>query len=159
MAVKSASVNRASRNGSKNDISASSVYASQEDCLKLPQSLIVRAPGLLPMLYTLADLGDDLEISVRTLREWLDRGLPHARDTRGYIWIDGRQFAAWVQATQLSRLEKKLKAGQAYCFRCRRPVELQNPTSAHHGKQTLLSGICPDCGSSIHRGSRNGQSK
>ena len=57
MAVKSASVNRASRNSSENDISASSVYASQEDCLKLPQSLIVRAPGLLPMLYTLADLG------------------------------------------------------------------------------------------------------
>jgi hypothetical protein len=127
--------------------------------VKLPHVVIVRASGLLPMRYTLSELGDELQISGRTLREWLDRGLPHTRDARGHIWIDGRQFAAWVQAVQQARLEKRLSEGQAYCVTCRRPVELSNPTSVRHGKQILLSGICPDCGNSIYRGSRHGQSK
>ena len=127
--------------------------------IKLPHVVIVRAPGLLPMQYTLTELGDELEIPGRTLREWLARGLPHTRDARGHIWIEGRQFAAWVRAVQQARLERKLGEGQAYCVKCRRPVELRNPTSVRRGKQFLLSGICPDCGNSIYRGSRHGQSK
>ena len=126
--------------------------------IKLPHVVIVRAPGLLPMLYTLTELGEELDISVRTLREWLDRGVPHERDKRGHIWINGRQVAAWVQIVRQARRERKLSEGQAYCVNCRRPVELKDPTSVRHGKQTLLSGICPDCGTSIHRGGRNGQS-
>ena len=138
------------------DVAELTTHSATGGSPKLPHSVIVCAPGLLPMLYTLTELGDELEISVRTLREWLDRGLPHERDTRGYIWIDGRRFAAWVQVIQQVRLERKLKEGQAYCVNCRRPVELKDPTSVRHGKQTLLSGICPDCGRSIHRGSRHG---
>lgn len=152
--VKSATLNGLHNNNPENTSSVSGARA----CLKMPHSVIVRAPGLLPMLYTLTELGDELEISVRILREWQDRGLPHERDARGHIWIDGRRFAAWVQAMQQARLAKKLKEGQAYCLNCRRPVELKDPTSVSHGKQMLLSGVCPDCGSSIHRGSRNGQS-
>jgi hypothetical protein len=39
--------------------------------VSLPHTVIVRAPGLLPMLYRPAELADDLEIPESTLRDWL----------------------------------------------------------------------------------------
>lgn len=60
---------------------------------RLPHAVIVRAPGLLPMLYSPRELGQELRIPDRTIREWLGKGLPHLRDERRHIWIDGRQLA------------------------------------------------------------------
>lgn len=126
--------------------------------LKLPHSLIVRAPGLLPMLYTPNEIADELGISVRSVREWLEHGLPHQRDARKRIWIEGRQLAAWVVATKQIHVGQPLGDDEAYCFKCRKPVKLLNPESVLRGKRALLSGKCPACGSLINRGSRHGQS-
>jgi hypothetical protein len=39
---------------------------------RLSHTVIVRAPGLLPMLYTPSELERELRIPARTVREWLD---------------------------------------------------------------------------------------
>ena len=39
--------------------------------LKLPRSVILRAPALLPMLYTVAEISQLMDIPDRNLRDWL----------------------------------------------------------------------------------------
>ncbi len=124
----------------------------------LPHSVVVRAPGLLPMLYRPAELAVDLGVLDRVVREWLRRDLPHQRDERGHVWIDGREAAQWVNRIQRSRSTPKLADDEAYCLPCHGSVKLLNPTRTQHGKQIVLHGCCPNCGTSIHRGIRNDQS-
>jgi hypothetical protein len=126
------------------DRTAADQKTSPAQRLKLPHAVIVRAPGLLPMLYTLSELEAEL-------------GVPHQRDARDHVWIDGRQLAAWVQTLQATRSRRPgLNPDEAYCFRCNRPVKLAVSTVQSQGKQALLCGICPECGTAIHRGIRHG---
>jgi hypothetical protein len=125
--------------------------------LKLPHSVIVRAPGLLPMLYTLSELEEELGVPARTLHDWLDRGMPHQRDARFHIWMDGRQLAIWVQTVRAARSKRpRLNPDEAYCFRCHKPAKLVVSVVQSQGKQALLQGNCPECGTAIHRGIRHG---
>ncbi len=123
---------------------------------KVPHSVIVRAPGLLPMLYTPGELEQELRVPARSIRKWLDRGLPHQRDDRSHIWIDGRELAAWVKAIGQPRPRSRLAEDEAYCFSCRQPVKLLNPLSTRRGKQLLRQGVCPICEHVIYRGGRHG---
>jgi hypothetical protein len=125
---------------------------------KIPHLVIVKSPGLLPMLYSLRELEEELGLSSRTIREWLGRGLPYQRDQRGHIWINGVEFAAWVESARKSKRGHSLGAGEAFCFHCRRPVKLLDCQSQRVGKRILRKGACPDCGSAIVRWGRNGQS-
>jgi len=127
--------------------------------VKLPHAVIVRAPGLLPMLYRPAELAEDLGVADRTVREWLLKDLPYQRDERGHLWIDGRQAAAWVTRIRQSRSTLKLAGDEAFCLPCNKPVKLLDPTRTQRGKQTVLHGVCPSCGTSIHRGVKNDQSE
>ena len=123
---------------------------------KVPHSVIVRAPGLLPMLYTPSELERELSVPARTIREWVDKGLSHQRDERGHIWLDGRQVAAWVKTLGRSRTKPRLKDNEAYCVRCRQPVKWLNPTRDQRGQQVWWRGVCPKCGGIICRGGRHG---
>lgn len=123
---------------------------------KVPHSVIVRAPGLLPMLYTPPELEQELGVPARTIREWLAKGLSHQRDERGHILLDGRQVAAWVKTLGRSRADRRLEADEAYCVRCRRAVKWLNPTRDQRGQQIWWRGVCPNCGSAICRGGRHG---
>ena len=125
---------------------------------RLPHTVIVRAPGLLPMLYTPSELEQELHIPASTVREWLDKGLPHQRDARDHIWINGRQLAAWVETMRQSRSTQRLNDDEAFCVNCHRPVKLMNPTRILRGKHLLLNGKCPNCGKPIYRGVSHGQS-
>ncbi len=127
--------------------------------IKLPHAVIVRAPGLLPMRYRPAELAEDLEVPESTLRDWLGMGLPHQRDDRGHIWINGREFAEWVKSSRRSTSGPKMAEDEAYCFCCQKPVKLLNPATTSRGKQHLLKSACPHCGSNIYRGIRSGQSR
>jgi len=122
----------------------------------LPHLVIVRAPGLLPMLYRPSELAEELGVSAVVVRDWVEKGLPHQRDHRGHLWIDGRQVAEWVTVTRQRPAGSRMAEDQAYCFRCCRAVELRDPVAQYHGKQALLSGVCPQCGGTINRGSRHG---
>ncbi len=125
---------------------------------KIPRCAIIRAPGLLPMLYTLGELEEELGVPAATIRGWTDKGAPHEHDSRGHIMINGRELAQWVIAIRQSRPRHRLKEDEGFCFHCREVVRLVNPQLELKGKRTLLSGTCPRCGGTVNRGGRSGQS-
>jgi hypothetical protein len=116
--------------------------------------MIVKAPGLLPMLYTPAELAEEMGVAAFTVREWANCGLPHTRDETGHIWISGTEFSAWVANNRPIRKGQRLAPGQAYCLSCRKAVELSETTRSLRNKHVILSGICPICGRKINRGGR-----
>jgi hypothetical protein len=122
---------------------------------KQPHAVIVRAPGLLPMLYTVRELADELSMPERTLRDWLHHGAPHTRDRLGHIWVDGQAFMAWVASQSKKDNRDKLQPGEGYCMNCNRIVMMIRPT--HHpsaGKLVYIQGICPHCQGKVSRGAR-----
>jgi hypothetical protein len=44
--------------------------------ISLPHSVIVKAPGILPMLYTVSELAQELRTPERALQDWLAAGAP-----------------------------------------------------------------------------------
>jgi hypothetical protein len=124
--------------------------------LKLTHSVIVRAPALLPMLYTVSEISSLLDIPDRTLRDWLAfHDAPHMRDKKKHIWINGVQFAHWVSKIRKKKLsmKRKLAENEIYCVRCNKPVKLIKPIMKPiHGTFILIQGRCPDCGTTINRG-------
>jgi len=129
-----------------------------ETTVKLSHPIIVRAPGLLPMLYKPSELARDLGIPVSTLRDWVRIGVPHQRDGRGHIWINGVEFAQWVEVQRGLRRGPSLGTGEAYCFCCRQVVRLVEPKSVASGKKILLQADCPQCGGRINKGVSHGES-
>lgn len=125
---------------------------------KLPHAVIVRAPGLLPMLYTLNELEEELKISSRIIRGWLQKDLPYRQDGRGHIFVNGRDLAAWVSRVQQSRPRRTLGAGQAFCVRCHKPVTVADVQSHRQGTVVRYRGTCPECGAAINRVKNNGPS-
>jgi hypothetical protein len=126
--------------------------------VKMPHQVIVRAPGLLPMLYKPSELAEDLGIPVSTMREWVQRGIPHQRDRRGHIWISGEEFSGWVEIQRGLRRGPALEEDEAYCFHCRMAVKLIDPTRRIIDKRILLQADCPRCGTRINKGVANGES-
>ena len=121
----------------------------------LPHYVIVKAPGLLPMLYKVSELAVELHLTERTLLDWLKNGAPHNRDQYGQIWVHGQKFSNWVAGMHKPKKERKLTDNQAYCFRCNRIVELQNASSRLiKGRLIMTKGVCPQCGCTINRGGR-----
>ncbi len=130
---------------------------NQSSKCRLPRNVIIKAPGLLPMLYTPREIAEELDLPEKTLRDWLTQGAPHSRDERDHLWVDGRQFAAWVEAQRQIKRQShgKLKEGEGYCLRCNQIVQIENPVVCHiKGKLYHIKGKCPTCGCTINRGGR-----
>ncbi len=127
---------------------------------RIPHIVIVRAPGLLPMMYTLSELGLELGIPYSTLRNWLDAGAPHERDKRGHIFVNGQDFAAWVKEKKRTVKHRKLEADEGYCMHCNQVVQMLD-TEIHRVSEKLSRkiGSCPECGGKVIRGDRNDKSK
>jgi hypothetical protein len=127
---------------------------------KFPHLVIVRAPGLLPMEYKLQEIVEELGVPNSTLRDWLNKGAPHHRDRRGHIWINGEEFAKWVETQRKKPKRKKLDDDEAFCFRCNRAVKLINPQIIPIvGKLINIRGKCPKCDCIINRGGRQRESR
>ncbi len=124
---------------------------------KLPHSVIVRAPGLLPMRYSPSELARELGVPARVVRGWLKRGMPHERSPQGHLWIDGRACFRWLEAERKDSTKHALGTGEAFCFGCNRPTAILDPVRRTGGKWIRLSGSCPVCGSKVNRGVRHGQ--
>ncbi len=125
---------------------------------KLPHLAIIRAPGLLPMWYSPSEIEEELGVDARLVRDWIKCGLPHERDERGHIWIDGRHLAAWIATMKNTGKRPTAHSGEAYCVRCNQVVEMRKPKTMHQGRRTYLRGTCPVCATQICRGVKNGQS-
>ncbi len=122
---------------------------------KLPHAVIVRAPGLLPMLYTVRELAGELSMPERTLRDWLHHGAPHTHDRLGHIWVDGKAFMAWVVSQRKKAAHARLQPGEGYCMNCNRIVMMLHPTRRpSSGKLVYIQGVCPHCDGKVTRGAR-----
>ncbi len=123
--------------------------------LKLPHTVIVRAPGLLPMLYIPHEIADELGISLSTLRDWFQFGAPFQRDARNRLWINGEGFAAWVKEQQKPKPIQKLANGEGFCMHCNQVTVLMSPEIRRiKGNLVHVRGKCMHCGSTINRGDR-----
>ncbi len=124
--------------------------------IHLTHSVIVKAPGLLPMLYMPAELAGELGMPALTLYDWLKAGAPHFQDAQGNYWIDGREFAGWVaEHRKPHAVRARLEDDQAYCLRCKKAVTLIDPHKERgKGRLILIKGRCPNCGAGINRGGR-----
>lgn len=121
----------------------------------LSHSAIVKSPGLLPMLYTVRELSEAIDVPDRTLRDWLLAGAPHFYDRKGHIWIDVKDFADWVASLRKPKRDGKLKDREAYCMRCNQVVEMLNPSvNVIKGNLLVHKGKCPICHCAINRGGR-----
>ncbi|MCL4561927.1 MAG: hypothetical protein M1281_15130 [Chloroflexi bacterium] len=90
-----------------------SPFTDQRKCV-IPQKTIAKAPGLLPMLYTVAELAADLCVPDRTLRDWLAVGAPHTRDSKSHIWIEGTAFYEWLASQRKPKKTEKLDDNQEW---------------------------------------------
>ena len=123
--------------------------------IKLPHHVIVKAPGLLPMLYTVRELADELSMPERTLRDWLLHGAPHTRDRLGHIWVNGQAFAAWALSQRRKAPGSRLNPGEGYCMFCNRIVRVLYPIRRPStGKLVYIQGVCPHCNGKVSRGAR-----
>ncbi|MEN4012564.1 MAG: helix-turn-helix domain-containing protein [Bellilinea sp.] len=120
---------------------------------KLPHNVIIKAPGLLPMLYTPREICEELDIAESTLRDWLQIDVPHQRDNRNRIWINGEEFARWVNNQRKPKVTNKLNEDEAYCLRCNQISKLLSPQiQPIKGNLVLIKGTCANCGAVINRG-------
>jgi hypothetical protein len=120
---------------------------------KLPHNVIIKAPGLLPMLYTPREICEELDIAESTLRDWLQIDVPHQRDNRNRIWINGEEFARWVNNQRKPKVTNKLNEDEAYCLRCNQVSKLLSPQiQPIKGNLVLIKGTCTNCGAVINRG-------
>ena len=125
---------------------------------RIPHTVLVRAPGLLPMMYRTRELAEVLDVTPQLIVRWTRLGAPYVRDRRGHIWIMGREFAGWLVDQRTPKSPGLLARHEGYCLRCRRPVEIQDPTSREQGHLTLITGTCPICGTQVNRGRARDQS-
>ena len=123
---------------------------------RLPHSVIVKAPGLLPMYYTSKELAEDLDVSTRTVKQWIENGLPYHRNSHNYIMIDGWELAEWVENQRQLGQKPKLNEDEGFCLRCRKAVRIADPAKHRQGRRLLLKGRCGQCNSVVCRGIKHG---
>ena len=123
---------------------------------RLPHSVIVKAPGLLPMYYTAKELVEELDVSYYVIKQWIDNGLPYHRDSRHHIMIDGRKLATWVTHQRQLAKGPRLEPDQGLCMRCKKPVRITNPVKCEDRKRALLKGNCEFCDGVVCRGIKHG---
>ena len=124
----------------------------------LPQNAITKASGLLPMMYSISEVCLELDIPRHIVRSWLQRGLPHQRDERKRIWINGKECLSWIEMRRIKQKRKKtLEENQAHCFRCHENITIMSPQVVTEHGNRRITGLCPDCGGPVNRGVINDQ--
>jgi hypothetical protein len=121
----------------------------------LNHSVIVKAPGLLPMLYKPCELADELGIPHRTIYDWLRAGAPFSRDEENRMWVNGQEFADWVDKNRKAKALPKSSEDEGYCFHCQGIVTLlDKQTERIKGSLIRIRGKCPKCQGDVYRGGR-----
>lgn len=116
---------------------------------------IIKLQRLLNMNYKPAEIAAEIDVNIDTVyRSYLPAGAPHERDKNGNIWIHGVSFREWAYTIAGARKRKKydLKAGEGWCMRCNRPVEILNPRIKSVNRYISMNqGTCPKCGGKVNR--------
>jgi excisionase family DNA binding protein len=102
--------------------------------------------------YTVDEAARLLGHHKNTIRSWIKQGLPTIDQQRPLL-IHGQDLRGFLEAKRKA-LKQTCRPGEIYCVGCRAPKSPAGrmadyvPSSATSG---YLRGICPDCGSLIHR--------
>lgn len=118
-----------------------------------------RAHGLLDMMYTPAELAEELGITREDVyRTLIPAGMPHTKDLHGHIWIHGLGAGVWILSQQ-RRKKLTLTPDQFLCLHCRTAVtpDPLTVTRASAGRYHYLRAACPACGMTVCKGVRNGE--
>ena len=103
-----------------------------------------RLQNLFDMMYRPSELANEIGITKRQFyRVYLPLGLPHEKDHRNHVWINGCVFREWVLDYYQ---EVKLKENEIFCLTCKRSVEIVNPTQYEKSGLIYLICDCPICG-------------
>ena len=122
--------------------------------LKLPHKVIVRAPGLLPMMYTLKNWLCS-RYAIQHIEGWLSADCL-MREMNGRIWINGELFPSWVNNQRMEKAHRKLANDEGFCMSCNQARKIENPKILHvKGKVKQIRGVCPVCHHTICRGIRD----
>jgi hypothetical protein len=101
------------------------------------------------MLYMPSELAEEIGLSKRQVyRVYIPFGCPHERDKRKYLWINGKAFREWYEATYP---RVNLSDGEGFCLSCKKPVQLEKPKKKKKGTLLYWIGFCPKCGRKIPR--------
>jgi hypothetical protein len=109
----------------------------------------LRLEKLLDMLYMPTELAEEIGFTRRQVyRVYVHLGMPHIRDERKHIWINGKEFREWYEATYP---RFTLAEGEGFCLSCKKPVKLNKPMKQKQGGLLYWVGHCPKCGRKIPR--------
>ncbi len=129
---------------------------------RLNSDKLFRLSRLLDMQYKPGEIASELGISVDTFtRSYIPAGAPVTVDLKGKIWVNGLAFATWARDYLASRKNKargKMLPGEAFCFRCRKVIEIQKLKRKPANRYScLVSGSCPVCGGKVARFDKGGE--
>jgi hypothetical protein len=109
----------------------------------------LRLEKLLEMLYKPSELAEEIGFNRRQVyRVYIHFGCPHVRDDRKHLWINGKEFRGWYEA---SYPRVTLSDGEGFCLSCKKPVKLERPKKQKSGNLLYWVGYCPRCGRKIPR--------
>ena len=101
--------------------------------------------------YTVDEVARMLVIAKGTVRRWLKNGLP-TTDLRKPALIRGPDLADFLRSR--SKPKQPCPPGQCYCVRCRSPHKPDGAMAEYIALTATsgnLRGLCPKCGSWMHR--------
>jgi hypothetical protein len=131
------------------------IMISKSKVIFFPHEVIVRSPGLLPMLYRIPELAEELGIPEKAVGIYARSGLPVHVDPGGEQWINGRQFDEWLKQKKRPVKKRPLKQNEGFCFKCHRAVRIKAGRIHKRGRHLLLGGSCPKCKTRVFRGVGN----
>lgn len=109
----------------------------------------LRLEKLLDMLYKPSELAEEVGFTRRQVyRVYIPVGCPHSKDNQRHIWINGREFREWYEATYP---RFTVKDGEGFCLTCKRVVRLEKPVQVKKGGLLYWIGYCPKCSRKIPR--------
>ena len=143
------------RSGSTNGLQACSTASDpagsvEGGVVKFPNHRRVKAH----MSYTLEEAADCLHVHVQTMRQWIKRGLPVARD-RFPMLMRGRDLIAFL-CERKARSQRSCKPGEAWPrLRCREPRRFAGDEARYEplrGDAGRIAGYCATCNCRMNRG-------
>jgi hypothetical protein len=102
--------------------------------------------------YTIHELAARLGMHRKSVREWIRRGMPLIDTRRPYL-VHGRDAIEFLKARRMQH-KQACQPGQLYCVRCRSPQTPAGDFAEYRSISATLGtliGICPVCGSAMHR--------
>ena len=116
---------------------------------RLNGSQRMRLGKLLDMLYKPSELALEVGFTVRQVyRVYIPLGCPCDR-APGRVWINGKAFAEWYEATYP---KQTLLKDEAFCLTCRKAVKMDLFVSRKkQGRLYYWLCTCPVCGRRLSR--------